>query len=701
MGDCLANRVHGKSCNGICGTGKLEAPRSSHPPENDSLCRFFPRWADKDNGDQAWLQVYYSLLSLRNTNMPAVTRSRKLSKKSPDFYILIDKTPRNAVNKSVRTTATGTNKPKNKAASTLRTTAKSKAKTKVPAKSSAPQVVDEGTAQSTDVGEPDDSLQRALSITGPSGVFATPPQSHLPPQPPKRPEHRSHDPKTTLPPQFMNDETPSPEPARRHSHRVSARTSSLLPPSSPIHLSSSPVCRVHGDLSGSNPIFPSAHEPGSPSQFRTPTRRDRKRKCTPISRPQLESEGDVNNDDLFAHGVIDDLDEREDSVGWENAGSDKENLGGPPEIRGSDMSDNKNPLSRPITNERGILQPRDASLSPRSSGSDPFGFFATERLLKARRAERALDRPETGPSDTRREPRLPLGELTAAEAPATTVSQSVPLAASPSQPQPASTPPYHRYSDSEIEDLYAPASPPHTPRARLPQAHTMSPHSEATPVATTTPLTPRNGDSARAVTMRRRRQKELHGVSEHGSETEGNSAPSSPSPVKRVHQRPPDPESQLDYDHQKSEEEGKRPQKKPRLRGKGKGKENTRGKVSTMVDPMEAARRVLENAPRRRPERRNAPTSIRKTTTTDLVEGGSGVRAVRPRVVRRRGVTRTARGGVPRDKKGSGKSRPRKKGDESTPEDLREKREQERLERIEYFKQLEGYELPKENVYVI
>ena len=200
----------------------------------------------------------------------------------------------------------------------------------------------------------------------------------------------------------------------------------------------------------------------------------------------------------------------------------------------------------------------------------------------------------------------------------------------------------------------------------------MSPHSEATPVAATAPLTPRNGDSARAVTMRRRRQKELHDVSEHGSETEGNSAPSSPSPVKRVHQRPPDPESQLDYVDQESEE-GKRPQKRPRLRGKGKGKENTRGKRSTVVDPMEAARRVLENAPRRKPKRRTAPTSIRKTTASDVVEGGSGVRAERPRVVRRRGVTRTARGGGPRDKKGSGNSRPRprKKGDESTPEDLR------------------------------
>ncbi|KAH9966284.1 hypothetical protein BJV74DRAFT_869588 [Russula compacta] len=632
--------------------------------------------------------------------MPAVTRSRP-AKKSADFYILIDKTPRNAVNKPIRTTGKDKHKSKKKALQAAPAEAKSKAKAKRPAKISSTQVDIEGenTAQPPDVGNPDDPLHRVLSTVEPPGVFTTPPHSRPPPRPPKLPEHRSHDPKTTLPPQFDYDGTPSPEPKRRHSHRVSARASSLLPPSSPIHLSSSPARQSHSELSKRNSFFLSALPPGSPSQFRTPTRGDKKRKRTPISNPHFQSEGDVNNNDLFAHGVLDDLDEREDNVDWENAGSDKENHSGLPEFPASDISDNKPAPSMPLTSERGILQPREASLSPvRSSDSDPFGFLATERLLKVRRAEKMLDPPGAGPSNRHREPRRPLGELTATEVePAPQQSESVQAITSPSQSQRATVSPYRRYSDSEIEDLYAPASPPHTPRERLPHAHATSPHTDTTPVATAAPLTPRNGDSARAFTMRRRRQKELHGVSEHGSEIEGSSAPSSPSPVKRVHQRPPDPGSQLDYAYQESEEG--RPQKRPKLRGKGKGKENARGKRWKMEveDPMEAARRVLENAPRRKLERRTIGT--RKKTPSDPVDEDNEERT---RPARGRRVPRSVSGQASRSKKGSEGSRlGKKKKDESTPEDLREAREQERQKRIEYFKQLDGYELPKENVYVI
>lgn len=454
---------------------------------------------------------------------------------------------------------------------------------------------------------------------------------------------------------------------------------------------------MYRDSGKSTAIFPSAYSPGSPSQFRTPTRKDRKRKRTPLSKPHLQSEGEVNNDDLFAHGVVDDLDSRDDSIDWENAGSDKENHAGAAEFPGSEVSDNKPGPSMPLASERGILQPRGATFSPaRSSDSDPFGLLATERLLKARRAEKMLDQPKDGPSTRHLGPRRPLGELPATEvAPAT---PSVQNAASASQSQPTPVSPYPRYSDSEIEDLYAPASPPHTPRERLPHAQATSPHSEATPVAVTSPLTPRNGDSARAFTMRRRRQKELHGVTEHGSDIEGSSAPSSPSPVKRIHQRPPDPESQLDYENQESEEE--RPQKRPKLRGKGKGKENARKKSSITEDPMGAARRVLENAPRRKVERRAAVTRKRKTASNP-VEGDNEVYHGRLRPARGRHTVRGARGQASRRKKGS-ESRPRKKkGDESTPEEVRETREQERQKRIEYFKQLDGYELPKENVYVI
>ncbi|KAF8504606.1 hypothetical protein F5888DRAFT_1799295 [Russula emetica] len=620
--------------------------------------------------------------------MPTVTRSRKQAKKSPDFYVLIDKTPRNIISQHAKATGKDNPKPKKKK-NVLQVargpTAEPKSRTKAKRPAKGPSIKAEGearnTAQSPHVGEPDDPLQCLISAAGSSGVFATPPRSHPPPRPPNLPEHRPHDPKTTAPPQFHFDGTPSPDPGRRRSHRAPARASSLLPPSSPIQFSSSPTRQVYRDSGKSTAIFPSAYSPGSPSQFRTPTRKDRKRKRTPLSKPHLQSEGEVNNDDLFAHGVVDDLDSRDDSIDWENAGSDKENHAGAAEFPGSEVSDNKPGPSMPLASERGILQPRGATFSPaRSSDSDPFGLLATERLLKARRAEKMLDQPKDGPSTRHLGPRRPLGELPATE----------------SQPTPVS--PYPRYSDSEIEDLYAPASPPHTPRERLPHAQATSPHSEATPVAVTSPLTPRNGDSARAFTMRRRRQKELHGVTEHGSDIEGSSAPSSPSPVKRIHQRPPDPESQLDYENQESEEE--RPQKRPKLRGKGKGKENARKKSSITEDPMGAARRVLENAPRRKVERRAAVTRKRKTASNP-VEGDNEVYHGRLRPARGRHTVRGARGQASRRKKGS-ESRPRKKkGDESTPEEVRETREQERQKRIEYFKQLDGYELPKENVYVI
>ena len=608
--------------------------------------------------------------------MPAVTRSRKQAKKSADFCVLIDKTPRNIINPSVGTTGKDKQKPKKNARQVAQVPPaepKSRAKAKRPAKVSSLQAEGEAknAPQSPHVGEPDDPLQRVLSAAGPPGVFATPPRSHPPARPPNLPEHRPHDPKTTVPPQFHLDGTPSPDPGRRRSHHAPARASSFLPPSSPIRFSSSPTRQVHRDLSKSSAIFFSAHSPGSPSQFRTPTRKDRKRKRTPLSKPYLQSEGEVNNDDLFAHGVIDDLDSRDDVVDWENAGSDKENQGGLPEFLGSEASNNKPGPSMPLASERGILQPHGESLSPaRSSDSDPFGLLATERLLKARRAEKILGQPEDGPSTRHPGPRRPLGELPAAEL--ALAAQPVQIAASASQSQPAPVPQHPQYSDSEIEDLYAPASPPHTPRERLPHAHATSPHPEATPVAATSPLTPRNGDSARAFTMRRRRQKELHGVTEHGSEFEGSSAPSSPSPVKRMHQRPPDPESQLDYNQESEEEE--RPQKRPKLRGKGKGKENAQRKKSMTEDPMEAARRVLENAPRRKFERRTTATR-KRTTASNPVEEDIDVPERRTRPARGRHMMRSANGPASRRKKGSEGSRPRKKkGDEGTPEDLREVR---------------------------
>ena len=230
--------------------------------------------------------------------MPTVTRSRKQAKKSPDFYVLIDKTPRNIISQYAKATAKDNPKPKKKTVLQVARVpsaaeSKSRAKSKRPAKG--PLMKAEGearnTAPSPHVGEPDDPLQRVISAAGSSGVFATPPRSHPPPRPPNLPELRSHDPKTIAPPQFHFDGTPSPDPGRRRSHRVPARASSLLPPSSPIQFSSSPTHQVYRDSGKSTTVFPSAHSPGSPSQFRTPTRKDRKRKRTPSPSPIYNLKG--------------------------------------------------------------------------------------------------------------------------------------------------------------------------------------------------------------------------------------------------------------------------------------------------------------------------------------------------------------------------------------------------------------------------
>ncbi|KAI9511464.1 hypothetical protein F5148DRAFT_1280741 [Russula earlei] len=581
--------------------------------------------------------------------MPPLTRSRNQSKNNPAFCVLIDKTPRNIISEPGKDNT----KPKKKPIQ-----AKSKPKAKPSAEPSSIQVEAEreNTPQPPVVGESDDPLRHVLSTARPLDLFATPPRSHPPPRPPKLPDHPPHDPKTTLPPQFGHDGTPSPEPRRRRSHPAPAHASPFLLPSSPIHLSSSPSRQVHHDITGSDLIFLSAHSPGSLSQFRTPTRREKKRNRTPLSNFHLQSEGQGNNDDLFAHGIIDDLDERED---WETAGSDKENHGGIFEFSGSEVSDNKPAApSMPLTSERGILQPREASSSfARSNDSDPFGFFATERLLKARRAEKVLGRSGASSSDGRRRPRRPLEEFAPAKVAPDPVSVQVP--GSPSQSQSAPAFPYPHYSDSEIEDLYAPASPPHTPRQRLPHGHATSPQLEITPVATTLPLTPRNGDSARAFTMRRRRQKELHDVERA--------------------RRPPDPESQLDYDNQESEVEDRKPPEETKDQSKEKGKENARGKRLIMEDPTEAAKRILENAPRRKPKRRATAPRI----TSNLAEG-----------------TRSAAGQGSRGRKDSASRGRKKKGDESTPEDVRETRQQERLKHIEYFKELDGYALSEEKAQV-
>ncbi|KAI0292811.1 hypothetical protein BC826DRAFT_969479 [Russula brevipes] len=121
--------------------------------------------------------------------------------------------------------------------------------------------------------------------------------------------------------------------------------------------------------------------------------------------------------------------------------------------------------------------------------------------------------------------------------------------------------------------------------------------------------------------------------------------------------------------------------KKPRLRAKGKGKEKARGKSSIV-------------------EERTAEASYgdEKEDCLQSSWGNDGGREEKTRPACGRRVTRRgAAGQASRNKKSSDGSRLQKKEDESRPRTCT--RKQERAKRIEYFKQLDGYELPKENVY--
>jgi hypothetical protein len=215
------------------------------------------------------------------------------------------------------------------------------------------------------------------------------------------------------------------------------------------------VRQTHNYDGDGSSIFPSALHPLSPSQFRTPTRKNRKRKRTPLSRPGLQSEGEMDNADLFAYGVVDDLDDREESVALENAGSDKENHRDPQEILESD--------DIAINTHLCLLQANAVSFSLVMRRSHlPAAMILTHLAFWLPRDFSSMCFPG---------PRLPFGELTAAEVvPPAMTSQPIPLPLSPSQSQSRPASPYRRYSDSEIEDLYAPASLPHTPRSRLTHA---------------------------------------------------------------------------------------------------------------------------------------------------------------------------------------------------------------------------------------
>ncbi|KAI0048812.1 hypothetical protein FA95DRAFT_997121 [Auriscalpium vulgare] len=408
-----------------------------------------------------------------------------------------------------------------------------------------------------------------------------------------------------------------------------------------------------------------------------------RKKTTFRSQRRPSSAGD--NEALFAEGVVDEKDERasSQSIGWEDAGSDKENAlasAPPPRNEG-------NPFDLIDSINRGILQPLSRTSSP-DGGDDPFGLLAAERRIKERRlqaAREAVDElPTAGPSRLpAADDRRPFGPRTFADldepSPAP-LSQQLPFPSSPAHPAlgsrlPPSSPEIPRYSDSDVEDLYAtpPAAPlPLTPRKRQ-QAET-----------------PRHSDNAREdVTMRKRRRRGADMSIEDFAER-GSSAVSSPSPVKRT----------STWDMGREEWEN-RPTK--RLRAPGGGKENAT--AAAVVESSRMAAQADDATPRKRPRRsareRPGPAPDAESESDGHEHGKGKAKAPRGRsVTRGRGRGRGRGKGKGRSADASA-SRTRKKKDESTPDDIREKRERERQERVEYFKKLDGYTLPKENVYVI
>ncbi|KAI0067617.1 hypothetical protein BV25DRAFT_1819004 [Artomyces pyxidatus] len=627
--------------------------------------------------------------------MAPATRSRDkarttttTAKKKSTVYVLIDKTQRNRGEETKSTT-----RHVKKSAATAKAKAKSKRPTKEP--TPVPDEVEEPQQ------EPVETVPEmpALSLAGPSWGLVTPPPAppmHSPPDTPTIPEGAVFD---GPPPQFAL-QTPSPNEARqRRRSGLQPRLLSSLPPSSPILYMSSPVTpkanhtamgtgfSVYYGTGGVLPVPEAA--------FQTPTRKPRRTRQT--------------EEDLFAEGVVDEKDERaeRESIGWENAGSDKEN----DVASGSLRQGEENPLGFehhlgsedgfPTPHDpvhRGILQPLAASSSParlsEEPGDDPFGILAAERRLKERKrlAAQVDSEPVAGPS---RLPavRQPFGHRDFTDLnPA--VSSALPFPTSPALPShlPRSSPEVPRYSDDSIEDLYA--TPPkgyvvHTPRKRK------TPDDVETPiaVAATTPMTPRHANG-REVTMRKRRRKGVDMSFEDIEAMHPSSTTSSPSPVKRRVVR---------------EEKQATPLK--RLREKGKGKENAK-KSKLPDDPAAAAQELEDLVPRMRSRRtvgvrRVAPVESEdeesdEEESEDEVRGKGKKRAARGRSATR-GVGRGRGRGRGRGKgKSTESSRGRKKkGDESTPEEIREKREHDRLERAEYFKKLDGYKLSKENVYVV
>lgn len=252
-----------------------------------------------------------------------------------------------------------------------------------------------------------------------------------------------------------------------------------------------------------------------------------------------------------------------------------------------------------------ILPLSSDPIASNEDADDPFGFFALEKKLKARRA-----------------PTIP--------------------------------------KTFREDDTMLSSDP---PEVSLPQAF-------ATPKATNPLVTPRK----HAHTKKRKLSSSRSTSSANGGDSDGSNMPSTPSPVKVINLSV-DAESVGGGATETKEVKGNRREAVKRGRKKAKPDE-------AAMDPKELAKNLEALLPRRPKKRRGAAKGQRSAKVAKAEEE------------------------TKQQKSNNGKGKVRRKRIEDTErsdgdEEEEEKRVRERQARIDYFKKLDGYEVQKEDVYVV
>ncbi|KAG2065234.1 hypothetical protein BDR04DRAFT_1145464 [Suillus decipiens] len=369
-------------------------------------------------------------------------------------------------------------------------------------------------------------------------------------------------------------------------------------------------------------------------------------------------------------------------------------------------------------------------IDPRSGDSDPFGFLAAEKVLKARRTARL-------PSEKRKYAQSQSTVLRVTPYSTHTRGQLNRATPTPTRPAASSVP--IPTNDEDIDDLYLdepittsiPVPAPILRHSHIPTPSS-SPVSLRSEIAVPALLKPRL-DILRDQPTRsrdplrtpRKRKRDIETSTPASSDVL-----SSPSPVKVsvAARRPQTPSDRPET----AEEHTPVPKRATRaqVKGKGKAQDDTlkprkrirATKEAASPSPRQACKDLEKLLPRSAATRRAA--ALAKTGVKGrvrmAVDPVSDSDSDEEQPKRRKPVSRVQPSSsakpAPRSakpvSKGVKKSslKPRGKGKEKTKplndlmelsDDTRERYEKERLARLEYFRKLDGYQMKKENVYVV